>query len=201
MSNNTTDYNRFYQLHYQTRPLVLANAWNAKSAHVIEQAGFQAIATSSGAIADSLGYKDGEQIPFDELLYIVKRISCCSSLPVTVDLERGYANDTDTLIDNIQHLIDLGVAGINLEDAEGEDLYLRKLTCIRDYLTKTRQSLFINARIDAFLLKHPSPLETTLRRMELYEKAGANGLFVTAIQDEDIIREICSSTALPVNVV
>ena len=54
--------------------MVIANAWNARSAQIIEKAGFSAIATSSGAIADSLGYKDGEQIPFEEMLYVVKRI-------------------------------------------------------------------------------------------------------------------------------
>lgn len=196
-----THFDTFYQLHHQSKPLLLANAWNVKSALAIENAGYEAIATSSGAIADSLGYKDGEVIPFSELLYIVKRISACTTIPLSVDLERGYAKDMDTLQDNIQHLIDLGVAGINIEDAEGEETYLEKLICIKNYLQKSGQRLFLNARIDAFLLKLPAPLETTLKRAKLYQDAGADGLFVTGVQDTNIIKKICSATILPVNVV
>jgi 2-methylisocitrate lyase-like PEP mutase family enzyme len=198
---NHNDFDTFYQLHHQSTPLILANAWNVKSALLIEKAGYAAMGTSSGAIADSLGYKDGEVIPFSELLYIVKRIRSCTSIPLSVDLERGYAKDLATLKDNIQQLIDLGVAGINIEDAEGEAPYLEKLTAIKNYLVKTGQHLFINARIDAFLLKLPDPLETTLKRTKRYEEAGADGLFITAVQDTAIIKEICASTTLPVNVV
>ena len=162
---------------------MLANAWNVKSAQVIEKAGYAAIGTSSGAIADSLGYKDGEQIPFDDLLYVVKRIGACVRLPLTVDFERGYTQDLATLQVHVQRLLDIGVAGINLEDAEGEEIYLRKLFCIKNYLVKTGQQLFINARTDGFLLKLDAPLETTLRRAKLYQDAGADGLFVTGVAD------------------
>jgi 2-methylisocitrate lyase-like PEP mutase family enzyme len=195
------DYDRFYRLHHQSTPLLIANAWNVKSALVIENAGFDAIATSSGAIADSLGYKDGEVIPFGELLYMVRRIKSCTGIPLSVDMERGYTKDPGTLVNNIQNMIDLGVAGINIEDSEGQIPYLEKLLCIKEYLEKTGQKLFINARIDAFLMKLPSPLETTLSRAKLYQDAGADGLFVTGVQEPSIIKEICSATALPVNVV
>ena len=65
------NFETFYQLHHQIKPLILANVWNVKIAQVVEASGFAAMATSSGAIADSLGYKDGEQIPFPELLYMI----------------------------------------------------------------------------------------------------------------------------------
>jgi 2-methylisocitrate lyase-like PEP mutase family enzyme len=196
-----TDHEKFHQLHHQPAPLILANAWNAKSAQIAESSGFQAIATSSGAIADSLGYKDGEQISFAELLYIVKRIKASISVPLSVDLERGYTDDLHVLNEHIQQLIDSGVAGINLEDAQGEDIYLKKLYGIKNYLVKTGQQLFINARTDVFLQKLPSPLETTISRAQRYQAAGADGLFVTGIQDTQVIREIVSATSLPVNVV
>lgn len=194
-------YEHFLGLHHQPRPLIIANAWNVKSAQVIEKSGYDAIATSSGAIADSLGYKDGEVIPFDELLYIVKRIKSGTTLPLSVDLERGYAKDLDTLHNHIQQLIDIGVVGINIEDAEGEEIYLKKLISIKNYLEKTNQQLFINARTDVFLLKLPSPFETILKRAKLYEEAGANGLFVTAINDIELIKAIAFSITLPLNVV
>lgn len=196
-----TDYEKFHQLHWQPEPLVVANAWNAKSAQIAESSGFKAVATSSGAIADSLGYKDGEHIPFAEMLYVVQRIKASISVPLSVDFERGYTDDLNLLTEYIQQLLDAGVVGINLEDVQGEDVYLKKLISIKNYLRKTGQQLFINARTDAFLQKLPSPLETTIRRARLYEEAGAHGFFVTGIQDTETIKEIVSSTTLPVNVV
>ncbi|HEV8285890.1 MAG TPA: isocitrate lyase/phosphoenolpyruvate mutase family protein [Chitinophagaceae bacterium] len=196
-----TDYEKFDQLHYQSTPLILANVWNAKSAQIAENTGFKAVATSSGAIAESLGYKDGEQIPFAELLYIVQRIKASISVPLSVDMERGYTNDLKLLNENIQKLIDTGVVGINMEDAQGEDIYLKKLNSIKNYLKKTNQQLFINARTDGFLQKLSSPLEITKKRAKLYKEVGADGLFVTGVQDTEIIKEIVSSTTLPVNVV
>ncbi|HVE60607.1 MAG TPA: isocitrate lyase/phosphoenolpyruvate mutase family protein [Chitinophagaceae bacterium] len=195
------DYETFHQLHYQSTPMILANVWNAKSAQIAESTGFKAVATSSGAIAESLGYKDGENIPFAELLYMVQRIKASISIPLSVDMERGYTDDLELLNKHIQQLIDSGVVGINLEDAQGEDIYLKKLNGIKNYLVKTNQQLFINARTDGFLQKLPSPLETTINRAKLYKEAGADGLFVPAVQDTEIIREIVSSTTLPVNVV
>ncbi|HEY9533731.1 MAG TPA: isocitrate lyase/phosphoenolpyruvate mutase family protein [Mucilaginibacter sp.] len=194
-------YEKFYQLHQQQAPFIIANAWNARSAQLIEEAGFEAIATSSGAIAGSLGYEDGEKIPFNELLYMVQRIKACTTLPLSVDMERGYADDLNVLTDNIQKLIDNGVSGINIEDMQGEDIYLRKLESIKNYLIKTNQQLFINARTDVFLQKLPSPLETVLRRAKLYKEAGADGLFVPAVSDATVIKEITRSTTLPVNMV
>jgi 2-methylisocitrate lyase-like PEP mutase family enzyme len=81
-------YDAFYKLHHQDKPFIIANAWNVKSAQLIENNGYAAVATSSGAIAGSLGYDDGEKIPFPELLYMVKRIKACTQIPLSVDFER-----------------------------------------------------------------------------------------------------------------
>jgi 2-methylisocitrate lyase-like PEP mutase family enzyme len=195
------NYETFYKLHQQKKPLIIPNAWNVKSAQIIEQNGYDAIATSSGAISNSLGYPDGEKIPFSELLYIVQRIKSCTNIPLSVDLETGYTDNPRELIENIQRLVDIGVAGINLEDSQGEEIYLKKLRAIKNHLTKNNQKLFINARTDGFLLKLESPLETTLKRAKLYQDAGADGLFVTAIADTAMIKEIAASTTLPLNLV
>ncbi len=195
------NFETFHQLHHQSKPFILANVWNVKSAQIVEASGFNAMATSSGAIADSLGYKDGEQIPFAELLYIIKRIKSAISIPLSVDLERGYTHNLVLLNEHIQALVDAGVSGINIEDAQGVDVYLKKLNSIAAYLKNTSQQIFINARTDAFLQKLPSPLESTIERARLYREAGADGLFVTGVSDADVIRKIVSSTTLPVNVV
>lgn len=196
-----TTFENFLQLHHQQEPLIIANAWNVKSAQLIESNGFKAVATSSGAIAQSLGYEDGEKMPFKELLYIIQRIKAGTTIPLSVDMERGYTNDLSELNNHIQQFIDIGVVGINLEDAQGEEIYLRKLRSIKDYLVKTGQSLFINARTDVFLQKLDSPLETVLKRAGLYKEAGADGLFVTAVPDTAVISEIAAGIGLPLNVV
>lgn len=90
-------YEKFYQLHHQQDPFILANAWNVKSAQRIEKASFEAIATSSGAMANSLGYDDGEKMAFSELLYIVLRIKACTIIPLSVDIERGYSDGLNEL--------------------------------------------------------------------------------------------------------
>lgn len=194
-------YQIFYDLHHQAQPLLLANAWNVKSAQIIEKAGFSAIATSSGAIANSLGYSDGEHIPFGELLYIIKRIKANINIPLTVDLERGYTNDLDVLNSHIQQIIDLGVVGINLEDNQGEDIFLNKLQSITKYLIQTNQQLFINARTDVFAQKLDNPLETAINRAKLYKDAGADGLFVIGLQDVETVEKIVHAVQLPLNVV
>jgi 2-methylisocitrate lyase-like PEP mutase family enzyme len=196
-----TNYEKFHQLHHQEQPLLIANAWNVKSARLLEAAGYAAIATSSGAIADSLGYPDGEKIPFAELLYVIQRITACTNIPLSVDLERGYTDNLDELNSHIQQLIDMGVVGINLEDAQGEDIYLQKLASIKSYLNNTNQQLFINARTDVFLQKLDAPLATTLKRAKLYADAGADGVFVTGVADLSLIQEISAAITLPVNVV
>lgn len=194
-------YETFYQLHQQPTSFLLANAWNAKSAKLIEAAGFPAIATSSGAIADSMGYPDGEQIPFEELLYIINRIKASTTIPLSVDFERGYSNDLSIVNQHIQQLLDIGVVGINIEDAEGEEIFLEKLSSIKSFLTQTDQQLFINARCDAFLQKLPNAMETVIRRAKLYNDAGANGLFVTGVSDPEIIKTIGAQIELPLNIV
>jgi 2-methylisocitrate lyase-like PEP mutase family enzyme len=140
-------------------------------------------------------------MPFAEMLYIISRIKAATSLPLSVDFERGYTDDLTLLNQHVQQLIDTGVVGINLEDNQGEELYLKKLASIKNYLLQTGQQLFLNARTDGFLQKVDSALETTIRRAGLFKDAGADGLFVTGVQDEEVVRQLVAATTLPVNVV
>src|SRR5215471_20874388 len=106
----------FAALHVKGAPLVLYNAWDAGSAHAILDAGAQAIATSSWAVAEAQGYRDGEAIPVGLVEQIVARIAGTIDVPVTVDFEGGYSEDDGELADNISRLLDTGVIGINFED-------------------------------------------------------------------------------------
>lgn len=137
----------FNALHQQNQPLLLANVWDASSAQAAQQAGYQALGSSSAAIAAMLGYEDGEEMSFDELFYVVSRIKTVSELPLSVDLEAGYGATTSHIIDNIRRLAHLGVSGINLEDSH--------VVMVRVVLTM-RSALPSNCR------KSPAPVPVCL---------------------------------------
>ena len=107
----------FALLHQQEEPLLIANVWDVSSARAAQTAGYKAIGTSSAAIAAMYGYADGDGISFAELRHLVVRLRACCSLPLTVDMEYGYGESHEQIIDNLLTLAELGVAGINLEDS------------------------------------------------------------------------------------
>lgn len=199
----------FTQLHHQSAPLLIANVWDVPSALAAQRAGYQALGTSSAAIAEMLGYPDGEEMSFAELRYIVGRIRTATMLPLSVDIESGYAVSVDGIVDNVLQLSALGVAGINLEDSHVRDgrrelldakLFAERLRAIRERLTAHRVSLFLNVRTDPFLLGMPDALSVTLSRLTLYASHGADGLFVPCVHHPDDIAALVRQTALPLNV-
>jgi len=198
-------YKTFLQLHNESTPLLLGNCWDAGTAKLLQQNGFKAIATSSAAVAQSYGYEDGEKIPFHLLLETVKHIQQNISLPLSVDMERGFSNTVNGIVENIQQLHDLGVVGINLEDSvnqkiEEAPIFAERITAVVNLLAQKNISMFINARTDAFLLKLPNALEETIKRIKLYEATGVNCIFVPFIKDENDIAAVTAATALPINI-
>ena len=204
-----TPYLKFKELHQQTQPLIIGNVWNVQSAKVCEKLNFSAIGTSSAAIAHSLGYEDGEQMPFSDLLFIVERIRNNISLPLSVDIEFGYGKTATEIGDNIITLGKLGIVGINIEDSfvkNGErklqdSLHFSQLLKeIKNILAHQGVSIFINVRCDAFLLNSPNTLKITMERIENYEQSGVDGIFLPGITKESDIATIVMQTQLPLNV-
>jgi 2-methylisocitrate lyase-like PEP mutase family enzyme len=198
----------FFKLHHQAQPLLLGNAWDVSSAKIFESAGFKAIATSSAALANSLGYEDGEQIPFDLLIQTVKRIISASSIPVSVDIEGGFSRDIPGILRHIDQLHDMGAVGFNIEDSskihpqelQPQDEFREVIYSIRNHLDQRNMGLFINARTDGFLLRLPSALKETISRAIAYENAGASGIFVPFLRLAADMVEVIGATQLPVNV-
>src|SRR6478735_10133337 len=112
--NNSENFNR---LHQQESPLLVANVWSAQSAKVMEKLNLQAVATSSSAVAATLGYADGEAMSFEEYFFVIKRIKASTNLPLSVDLETGYGKSVKEIVANIKRLHEIGVVGINIEDS------------------------------------------------------------------------------------
>ncbi|AXT52854.1 isocitrate lyase/phosphoenolpyruvate mutase family protein [Aquimarina sp. BL5] len=198
----------FKDLHHQKTPLLLGNVWDVPSAKAAEKLGFRAIGTSSAAIASLLGYQDGEEMDFSELLYFVKRIAANTQLPLSVDLESGYSRDPKIITKHIKALVDIGVVGINIEDSIVDNKrilldaaeFTNTLTAVNNLLSKGSIDVFINVRTDVFLLGDPNPIAATKKRIHLYEQAGADGIFTPGIENESDIREIVTCTQLPINV-
>lgn len=200
----------FASLHVKGNPLRLYNAWDAGSARSIAAAGAPAIATSSWAVAEAQGYRDGEDLPMDVALQLIARMAQATDLPLTADFEGGYSDDDATLAANIARVIDLGVVGINFEDrvVKGKGLYdparqARRIAAIREAAARKGVALFINARTDLFLGQGNDPATVTpeaLARGEAYAAAGASGFFIPGLTDAALIGRICAGVALPVNV-
>lgn len=198
----------FKILHQQSAPLIICNVWDVASANAAHNNGFNAMGTSSAAIASMLGYADGEQMTFDELLFIVKRIISCSTLPLSVDIEAGYSQDPLVTAAYIKSLAEIGVVGINIEDSKvnGERKLLnandftRYLSAIKHQLNNEQVDVFINVRTDVFLLGTTEPIIETQKRAKLYQAAGADGLFIPCITKSEDIKAIVNTINLPINV-
>lgn len=198
----------FRNLHQQDKPLLLCNVWDVASVKAAEQSGFAAVGTSSAAIASLLGYPDGEAMPFAQLQYIIQRMLANTQLPLSVDLEAGYSRNPQVIANHILQLAEEGIQGINLEDSivEGQrtllpaEVFAEIIETVKDQLNKQGVELFLNIRTDTFLLGHPDPVAETKRRIQCYENAGADGIFVPCMVQATAIKAIVASTTLPINV-
>ena len=177
--------------------LVLPNAWDAASARLVERAGAAAVATTSGAVAWSLGVPDGDRLPLELLAGAVERIAAAVAVPVTADVESGGPDVAAT----VRAVQAAGAVGINIEDAAGAvELHRDRVAAARE---AGGRELFVNARIDLYLFGIGEPegrLAETIARAAVYAEAGADGIFVPGLIDLDVLRTLVAEIPLPVNV-
>ena len=201
----------FLQLHKGPDILVLPNAWDVISAGIFKQASFRAIGTTSSAIAASLGYLDGERIPFAEMVAVIERIAKNTDLPVNADLEAGYGKDIAGVVEKVRRVIKAGVAGINLEDATGKPdqplfdtiFQCEKLNAVREAATSVGIPLVINARTDTYLVPFHDPdarFEETVKRANAYRQAGADCIFIPGRLDSEMIARLVAAIDAPLNI-
>lgn len=202
---------RFLELHEGPGILVLPNAWDVASARIFEDAGFPAIGTSSAGVAFSLGYPDGEKIPRDEMLAVVRRIAEAVEVPVTADVEAGFGNSAEEVVDTARAVIAAGAVGMNLEDgAEEKPDFLadinRQTEIVRAIVRVGNDAgvpFTLNARTDIFLYGI-GPAETRLarsmERLNAYREAGAQSLFVPGVKDKDTIAKLARGIHGPLNI-
>lgn len=198
-------------LHRGPRLLVVVNAWDAASARVVESEGFPAIATTSAGVANALGYPDGEKAPFPDVLAAIARIVRVVSVPVTADVESGYARTAAEIGESCSAILDAGAVGVNLED--GSDARAGKLAPAEEHAARVSAArraaesrgipLVINARTDVYLREVGAPesrFDEAVRRAASYRAAGADCIFVPGVSDADTIRRLVRAIDAPVNV-
>ena len=213
MTTTKTDQaNLFKSLHRKGEPLILFNVWDAGSARAMQEIGAKAIGTGSWSVAAAQGYADGQQLPFDMAMANAKQIVATVDVPVTIDLEGGYADSPDELKESVSAVIKCGAVGINFEDqiVGGTGLYSiegqrARIESIREAAEQAAIPLFINARTDVFLKAQPAThndehLEEAIRRAAVYAEAGASGFFAPGLRKAEYIERLCEASPLPVNI-
>ncbi|MDX6769447.1 MAG: isocitrate lyase/phosphoenolpyruvate mutase family protein [Elusimicrobiota bacterium] len=194
----------FHRLHAPGRLLVLANAWDAGSARLMEECGARAIATTSAGVAWVHGYADGDALPVATVAGAIAEMTRVLRVPLSADIEGGYSHEPARVADVVRAVVDAGAVGINLEDGSREpDLLCAKIAAARTAAERAGVKLFINARTDVYLRRlvpAEAALEETVRRARRYREAGCDGVFVPRAADEAEVRALVAAVApLPLN--
>jgi 2-methylisocitrate lyase-like PEP mutase family enzyme/nucleoside-diphosphate-sugar epimerase len=200
-------------LHRRGEPLLLPNAWDVATARAVVTAGFPVVATTSGGVAESLGYQDREGAPVEEMLAAAARIASSVDVPVTVDAEAGYGMEPAELVAALRSA---GAAGCNLEDSDytagrlrDPALHAEWLHAVREAAIEADYPLVINARVDVFLagfVTGAGPgtqgglVPEALRRADAYLEAGADCVYPIALWEADPLHEFTSRVSAPINI-
>ncbi len=207
MRTRSEKFDAFADLHASDGCFVIANAWNAGSAKILDALGFQALATTSAGLAFAIGVQDStNDLDREATLANAKEIVEATSLPVSADLENGFADSPDDCASIIGGAIAAGLVGCTIEDTTGVpdrpiyDFQLavdRISACVE---AGRGQNFLLTARSENFLHGRPD-LDDTIRRLQAFEKAGADVLYAPGLPDLEAIRTVCKSVDKPVNVV
>lgn len=200
---------KFRVRHSKKPVLLLPNAWDALSARIFAAAGFTALATTSGGVAWALAYPDGEVAPWSEVVSATARIVRAAKVPVTADIESGYAETPYDLKAHVREIIGAGVVGINLEDGL-HHTSLRQIDDAVDRLRAARAAadqegvpICINARCDVFLISGKVDAKLfaeAVERCRAYLAAGADCVYPFGLRDPAAIGDFVKAVDAPVNV-
>ncbi len=196
---------RFQSLHQGPGAFLIPNPWDAGSARILAGLGFQALATSSGASAATLGRRDG-RIARDETLAICHAIVTATDLPVSADLENGFGDEPAVVAETIRLAAEAGLVGGSIEDAISDrdrppydiDYAAQRVAAAAEACRSLPFPFTLTARAENYVHCRPD-LEDTIKRLLAYEKAGADVLFAPSLPDLASVRKICAAVSKPVN--
>jgi len=195
----------FRALHAGPDPFVIANCWDGASARILGGLGFPALATSSGACAATYGRPDG-YITLDEALASARIICAATDLPVSADLEKGFGDGPEATARAVELAAATGLVGGSIEDATGRpDAPIFEFTLATERVAAAAEAarrlsfpFMLTGRAENFL-RGRADLDDTIRRLQAYERAGADVLFAPLLPDLASIRTVCQSLTKPVN--
>lgn len=203
----------FSDLHRRDRPMfVMPNAWCEGSARLIEQLGYSSLGTTSAGIAYARGYRDSSPAMDDEMRFeSISRIVQAVRIPVSADLENGFASTLEGVVDNFMRALDAGCAGASLEDVadynDPRSLVFFDLERASDRVrsvcesTKARDPDFVvTARTDYLLGPHEYSLSKVIERLVAFERAGADCLFAPGLKTIEDLAAVQSELSKPVSV-
>jgi 2-methylisocitrate lyase-like PEP mutase family enzyme len=197
---------RFLELHTGASPLLLPNPWDVGSAKLLAALGFEALATTSGGFAATLGQLDGS-VTRDEVLAHCAALSAATELPVSADLENGFADDPAGVAETVRLAIDAGLAGCSIEDSSGDreapiyeaSLAIERVAAAAQAAHAGPVHLVLTARAENYLHDRPD-LDDTIARLRAYGDAGADVLYAPGLTRIEDIRRVVTEVGRPVNV-
>ena len=201
----------FRNKHHGPPLLLLPNAWDAMSARIFVAAGFEAVATTSGGVAWALGCADGEQTPWAEVVAATARIVRAVQVPVTADIEAGYGDTPDAMMNSVAAIIRAGAVGVNLEDGTPRGAApIRSIADAADRIRAAREAaraaavpIVINARTDLYLRNigdEKSRFEEAVERGKVFLAAGADCFYPISLRDPATIARMVKTLAAPINI-
>lgn len=196
----------FRALHQQNAPFVIPNPWDAGSARILEGLGFQALATTSSGFALTKGRRD-YGVTREEALVHCREIAEAVDIPVTADLENGFGSRPEDAAETIRLAAATGLCGGSIEDASGNDddpiydqlLAVERIAAAVEAARKSDDGFVLTARAEAYLHGR-GDLDAVIARLQAFDEAGADVLYVPGLPDLDAVRAICASVSKPVNV-
>lgn len=197
--------NRFHALHAGADVFVIPNPWDIGTARILAGLGFQALATSSAASASALGRCDG-MLTREEALEHARSIVNATDLPVSADLESGFGDAPEVVAETIRLAAEVGLVGCTIEDTSGNSevplhptsLAVERIAAAAEAARALPFPFMLTARAHNLMFSSPS-LDDTIRRLQAFEKAGADVLFAPGLPDVDSVRTVCSSISKPFN--
>jgi 2-methylisocitrate lyase-like PEP mutase family enzyme len=198
----------FQVLHHRDQIFVIANPWDAGTARILTGLGFEALSTTSAGLAFTLGRRDGAaSVTRDEALANARAIVAATHLPVAADLENGYGHAPEAAAETLRLAAEAGLVGGSIEDATGDpakpiydfDHAVERVSAAADTARALPFPFMFVARAENYLHGRRD-LDDTIRRLQAYEKAGAEVLYAPGITDPEEILTVCASVRKPVNV-
>jgi 2-methylisocitrate lyase-like PEP mutase family enzyme len=197
---------RFLALHRPDPPLLLPNPWDAGSAKLLRSLGFEALATTSSGAAATLGELDGG-LGRDRTIAHAVEIVAATELPVSADLENGFADEPGGVAETAAAAVEIGLAGFSIEDSTGRaDDPIYPLEAAAERVAAAAEAahagtahVVLTARAENYLHGRPD-LDDTIARLQAYERAGADVLYAPGVKSADEIGALVSSLGRPVNV-